>query len=60
MTETLANGYSSEGAGQALSNEHQQDRVKMVSKGFCFLVIGTKVASEFKGLNFGWMFTIRI
>ena len=30
MTETLANGYSSESAPRELSNEYQQDRVWMV------------------------------
>ena len=29
MTETLANGYSSESTQRELSNEHQHDSVKM-------------------------------
>ena len=32
MTETLANGYSSESTLRELSNEYQDDRVKMVFK----------------------------
>ena len=30
MTETLANGYSSESTQQELSNEYKHDRVKMI------------------------------
>ena len=51
MTETLANGYSSESAQQGLSNEYQYDRVQMVFKYLCVLVLWTKVASAFEGLT---------
>ena len=44
MTETLANGYSSESTQRGLSNEYQHDRVLMVLKNIYFLVIWTKVA----------------
>ena len=50
MTETLANGYSSESTHWELSNEYQHDRVEMVFKNLCILVIGTKVASALEGL----------
>ena len=40
MTETLANGYSSETAQRELSN----DRVEMIFKDLSFLVLKTKVA----------------
>ena len=51
MTETLAYGYSSEGAQWELSNEYQHDRVQMVFKNLCILVLWTKIASALKGLN---------
>ena len=47
MIETLANGYSSDSTQQELSNEYQHDRVKMVFKNLCILVIWTKVALAF-------------
>ena len=47
----LANGYSSESAQQELSNEYQHDRVLMVSKNLCILVLWTKVASALEGLR---------
>ena len=34
MTETLANGYSSESTRCELSNEYQDDRVKMIFEDF--------------------------
>ena len=37
MTETLANGYSSESTRRELSNEYQHDRVKMIFMIFCAL-----------------------
>ena len=52
MTETLANGYSSERSQQELSNEYQHDRVLMVFKNLCVLVLWMKVASALKGLLF--------
>ena len=51
MTETLANGYSYESTQCELSNEYQDDRVYMVCKNLCLLVLWTKVASELEGLS---------
>ena len=51
MTETLAYGYSSESTHQELSDEYQHDRVKMVFKDVCVLVLWTKVASALEGLK---------
>ena len=39
MTETLAHGYSSEITQRELSNEYQQNRVKMVFKNLCIVVL---------------------
>ena len=50
MTETLANGYSSESTQQELSNTYQHDRVSMVFKDFGVLVLWTNVASALEGL----------
>ena len=50
ITETLANGYSSESTHQELSNEYQHDRVSMIFKKICFLMLWTKVASVLEGL----------
>ena len=51
ITETLANGYSSESTRQELSNEYQVDRVSMVFQESCILVLWTKVVSALEGLN---------
>ena len=51
MTETLANGYSSEGIQRELSDEYPQDRVEMVFMNLCVIVLWTKVASVLEGLN---------
>ena len=51
MTETLANGYSSESTQRELSNEYQHDRVLMVFKDFSVLVLWTNVASALEGLT---------
>ena len=51
MTETRANGYSSESTQRELSNEFQHDSVLMVFKNCCVLVLWTKVASALEGLN---------
>ena len=51
MTETLANGYSSESTRRELSNEYQEDRVSMVFQESCILVVWTKVASASEGLK---------
>ena len=53
MTETLANGYSSKSAQRELSNEYQHDRVQIVFKNLCILVLWMKVASALEGLHFG-------
>ena len=50
MTETLANGYSSESTQRELSNEYQHDRVSMFFKDFSVLVLWTNVASALEGL----------
>ena len=49
MTETLT--YSSESAQRQLSNEYQHNRVKMVFKHFCILVLLTNVALALEGLS---------
>ena len=49
MTETLADGYSSESTQQELSNEYQYDRVEVFKDSFV-LVLWTKVALAFEGL----------
>ena len=51
MTETLAHWYSSESTQQELFNEYHHDRVYMVLKNLCILVLWTKVASALKGLR---------
>ena len=54
MTETLANGYSSESTQRELSIKYQHDRVSMFFKDFCILVLWTKVASALDGLTCLW------
>ena len=49
MTGTLAYGYSSESTQLELSNEYQHDRVQMVIKGICILVLWIKEASALEG-----------
>ena len=44
ITETMANGYSSESTRRELSNENQHDIVSMVFINLCNLVHWTKVA----------------
>ena len=51
MTETLANGYSSESTPQELSNEYQHDRVWIVFKDFYVLLLWMKVVSALEGLS---------
>ena len=51
ISETLAHLYSSESTQQELLNEYQYDRVKMVSKNPCILVLLTKLASALEGLR---------
>ena len=51
ITETLAYWYSFESTQRALSNEYQHDRVEMISKNLCILVLWPRVASAFEGLR---------
>ena len=51
ITETLANGYSSESTRRELSNEYQDDKVSMVFQVSCILVLWTKVVSALEGLK---------
>ena len=51
VTETMANGYSSESTQRELSNKYQHDRVKIMSIIFCFLVHWTKVTSAAEGVG---------
>ena len=51
MTETQAYWYSYKSTQRELSNEYQDDRVQMVSKDLCILVLRTKVASALEGLT---------
>ena len=61
MTENLANGYSYESAQKELSNEYPHDRVQMVLRNFCVLVLWMKVASALEGLKrIEWNFCIVI
>ena len=53
MTENQAHGYSYENAQGELSNEYQHDRVWMVFKNLCVLVLWTKVALALEGLIIG-------
>ena len=51
MIETPENGYSSESTQQGLSNEYQHDRVLMVFKNLCVLVLWTKETSALDSLR---------
>ena len=51
MTETLACGYSSESTQRELSDEYQNDRVWMIFKNLCMLVLWMKVASALEGFR---------
>ena len=55
MIETLAHGYSSKSTQREDSNEYQYDRVYMVFKNICVLVLWMKVASALEGLNIKWL-----
>ena len=48
MTESLANGYSSESTQRELSKGYQHDRVSMVLGNICVLVLWMKVALSFE------------
>ena len=49
MTETQANGYSSESTQLQLSNEYQHDRLTMLFKNICVLVLWMKGALALHG-----------
>ena len=49
MAKTLAHGYSSESTQRELSNECQNDRVKLDVKNVWVLVLWTKIASALGG-----------
>ena len=51
ITETLANGYSSESTQRELSNEYQDDRVSSFSQESCILVLWMKVVSALEWLS---------
>ena len=51
MTETLANGYSSESTQRELSNGYQHDRVWMVFQNLRILVLWTKIVLALEGLK---------
>ena len=51
MNETMAHGYSSESTQSELSNEYQHDRVKLVFKNTCVLVLWTKVVKTINEEN---------
>ena len=51
ITETLANGYSSESTQRDLSNEFQDDRVLMIFQESWILVLWMKVVSALEGLK---------
>ena len=55
MTETQSHRYSSESTQRELSNEYQHDRVKMVFKNCCALIVlrmrGVKEASALEVLK---------
>ena len=51
MTETLANGYSSESTQRELSYEYPHDLVLMIFIIICFFVHWTKITSAAKGLD---------
>ena len=53
-TETLEHGHSSESTQRELSNEYQHDRVVMVFKDICGLVLWTEVASALGGFSGEW------
>ena len=48
ITEALAHGYSSESTQRELSNEYQHDRVQIVIKNLCILVLWMRVTLALK------------
>ena len=51
MTETLANGYSYVSTHMLVSYEYEHDRVRMVFKIICVLVVRMKETSALEGLS---------
>ena len=51
ITETLANGYSSESTQRELSNEYQDDRVSIFFQESCNIVLWMKVVLALEGLS---------
>ena len=51
MIETLAHWYSSESTQRELSDEYQHDRVSMVFRNLCVLVLWMKAALALEGLS---------
>ena len=51
MPKNLAHGHSSDSTQRELSSEYQHDRVLMVFKNLCVLVLWTKVASALEELK---------
>ena len=51
MIETLAHGYSSDSTQRELSNEYQHDKVKIVIKNCCIIVLWMKLSSALGGLR---------
>ena len=52
MTETLPNGYSYESTQRELLNEYPHDRVWIVFKDICAVVLWTKAAPASEGLPY--------
>ena len=51
MTETLTHRYSSKSTEWELSSKYQHDRVKMVLKKICVLMLSKEVASVIEGIK---------
>ena len=51
MIEILVHVFSSENTHRELSNEYQHNKVKMVFKNRCAIVLWTKEASALEGLS---------
>ena len=51
MTETLAHGHSSESIQREISNEYQNDRVRLVFNDLCLLVFWMKEALALEGMR---------
>ena len=56
----MAYGYSSESTQRELSNEHKHNRVQMVFKNLCILVLWTKVFLALEGLKFQSLYNLSV